>query len=449
MFETTKSRITVGLVGIILIGIMTLFTGMIGVNDGQNWTYVQHLGGEVKIVDTPGVYIKWFAKTWTYERYPEFRYNDIAGDGDEDLESIEVTFNDGGTAKISSYVKLSTPTNEEDRKQFHKYFGGNRDNIKASTKSYLIDCLKSTAPMMSSSENQSARKPEFKQTVEGQLRNGTYQTKKTPIVQVDPTDAEKNAVTVYETTIIMDEATGKPNIITPSPIIVKYKMDVVQFSVTGTAYDDLTRELFAAKKKSYLGAELSKAERIQETAGRLMIIEKGLKEKAEAEAKGNVAKATAVIAAELKAEVAEQTKVEAETKAAQLLSVAELSKSTLLMEASAQFEQAEIAVKTAQMLKEAVILEAEGKKQAIDLSGQITQLEEAMIQAGVETKIGVATALAKMNVPNTVLIGGGGADGKAGAGMQEILMNLILIEKAGINNQMDVNKESVQRKIKR
>ena len=185
-------------------------------------------------------------------------------------------------------------------------------------------------------------------------------------------------------------------------------MSITQFSVTGTDYDTETRKQFAAKKEAFLGAEQAKAERGQEVQERLMIIEKGLREKAEAEAAGNVAKETAVIAAELKAEVALQTKIEAETKAAQLLSVAELDKKTLLMAESALFEQAQIKANTALELKKEMIARAEGKKEAIELSGDITELEEALIQAEVDKARAVAEALAKINVPSTMIIGGGG-----------------------------------------
>ena len=70
------------------------------------------------------------------------------------------------------------------------------------------------------------------------------------------------------------------------------------------------------------------------------------------------------IEGELKYEVAKQTKLAADTLAAQLLSVAELSKKTLLMEASAKFEQAEIMAATALETKKAMIAQAEGKKEA-------------------------------------------------------------------------------------
>ena len=424
---------------------ISIFTGMIGINDGQNWVYLQHLGGDVKIIDTPGIYWKRFGKTWVYPRYIEFRYNNDPDDGDKQKEAIEVTYNDGGTAMVETYIRLATPSTEKHRIAFHQQFGGNMDNIKASTKSYMIDCLKSTAPLMSSSENQSARKAEFKQVVEGQLKSGTYKMRKETVKLTDDTDDTGNTITIFKTEVVTD-ADGMPIVVSSSPIVEDFGMTVVQFSVTGTSYDPDTRKQFAAKKASFLLTEQAKADREKETQERLMVIEKGLREKAEAEALGNVAKIKAVIEAEKIAEVAIQTKVAADTAASMKLSVAKLDKETLLMAESAIFEQAQIKAQTAEELKKAMILAAEGKKEAIELSGAITELEEFMIRAEVDKARAVAEALAKVKVPTTMIIGGAESGGNA---VMENLINLKLMESTGILDKTNVNKSEVQRTIQR
>lgn len=441
-----KHYVVIVAVLLAVMGVIALFTGAIGVNDGQNWVYLQYLNGTVNIVDSPGVYLKAFGKTWVYPRYIEFRYNDDPADGDKQKEAIQVTYNDGGTADVSTYIRLATPSIEPERISYHQQFGGNMDNIKASIKSYMIDCLKSTAPLMSSSENQSARKAEFKQVVAGQLTSGTYKMRKETVKLTDETDKTGGVITIFKTEIVNNED-GMPIIISKSPIVEDFKMTIVQFSVTDTNYDPETRKQFAAKKASFLLTEQAKADREKETQERLMIVEKGLREKAEAEAKGNVAKATAVIAAELKAEVALQTKIAAETKAAQLLSVAEINKKERLMIASAAFEVAEIKAKEAEQEKIAAILKAQGKKQAIELSGAITEIEEALIRAGVDKAIGVANAYAKINVPSTVIIGGGG-EGGSQSDVTQTLFNFRLMQGAGLLDTTNVNKVDVKRKVR-
>ena len=442
----SPKQIVIAVIVVIAIALVgSLFMGMVSVNDGQNWVYLQHLSGKVVIVDEPGVYWKFFGTDWVYPRYIEFRYNDDPEDGDLAKESIQVTYNDGGMADISTYIRLATPSTQKRRIAFHEQFGGNKDNIKASTKSYMIDCLQSTAPIMSSSENQSARKAEFRQVVEGQLKYGTYKMRKEIIVQKDTTDATGKGITIFKTEFIND-ADGMPIVVTRSPIAEDFGMTVVQFSVTDTDYDPETRKQFAAKKASFLLTEQAKADREKETQERLMVIERGLKEKAIETAKANVLKAKAVIAGELKAEVALQTKLEAETKAAQKLSVAEINKQEQLMIASAKLEVAQIKAKEAEQEKVAAILRAEGKKEAIQLSGAITELEQAMIDAEVEKARVVSEALAKIKVPSTMIIGGGEGKGNT---LMENLINMKLMTDTGILNKTDINASDVDRRVDR
>ena len=175
---STKTYVTIAAVVILAIIAGIIIIGTAERNDAQNWQMVQSVRGKTRIKDTPGWYVKMFAKVWTYPRYMEFRYNDDPTEGDRADERIRVTFNDGGTAEVSTFVRVQTPTNEADRLAFHQQFAGNENNIKAAVKAHMINCLKSTAPLMSASEHQSARKSEFSQVVEDQLRQGLYASRK-------------------------------------------------------------------------------------------------------------------------------------------------------------------------------------------------------------------------------------------------------------------------------
>ncbi len=443
-----KTQILIGASVVVVFGLLAMLTGMLGINNGQNWVYLQYPTGTVRIVDEPGIYVKAFGRNWVYPRYYDFRYNADPDDGDKINETIEVTYNDGGTAFVSTYIRLRSPINREDRISFHQQTAGSRDNVKAATKSFMIDCLKSTAPLMSSSENQSARKAEFKQTVEGQLTRGAYKMTREKITAKDITDTTGKAITIYKTEVVIDKD-GNPIIVQQSPIVAKFKMTVEQFSVTGTDYDPETRKQFALKKAAFLLTEQAKADREKEVQTRLMIIEKGLKDKAEATAKANVIKEKAVIEAQQKAEVALQTKIAAETRADQLLSVAEIAKKEKLMIASMKLEVAKIGAQEAEAKKRAMILQAQGRKEAIELSGAITEIEQAMIDASVEKARVVAEALARIKVPSTMFIGGSGNGENGSNVLTTHLINLKLMEATGILDKIKINKTAVDRKINR
>ena len=315
----------------VLIVVGILWSGMIGHNDNQNWQVCQSINGKVSVIDTAGYYFKGFATVWTYPRSIQAYYSESAKEGGPQDDSIKATFNDGGTAQISSFVKIQLPTTEAERILLHQDFNANTANVLDAVRSHLTNCIKSTGPMMSASENQASRKSEFNQVVEEQLTQGLFEMRRTEVELKDvseaaqvgpdgkPIAAEKKAHVMATEVVLGDN--GKPVIVQPSPL-ARYKIAILQFSVTDTKYDEKTLEQFAAKKDSYLKAEQAKAERQQEYQQRLMVTEKGLRQVAEITAEENQKKARALIQANQAAEVAVITKTQAVTAAEQKVEVA-------------------------------------------------------------------------------------------------------------------------------
>ena len=441
---STKRIIMLVVIGLVILAGMGVVSKCVGIIKITETIVVQPYVGDARVQNGSGLYMKGWADTWAYDRYMEFVYSDEADEGDKAKESIKVTFNDGSTADISAFIVIELPTEEDEILAFHKMMNGDPLRIKNKVKAHLTECMKTASPLMSSTEHQVSRKSEYSQTVENMLSDGVYDMKQIRKVLTDRVDEQGRPVSVAATEILLDN-NGKPVIAKKSPLTVDYKLNITQFSIKGTKYDPETLKQFSAKKEQFLAAEQSKAEREAMVQEALKIEAEGLKDKAQAEAEANVAMATAVIAAELKANVALQTKIEAETKAEQLLSVAETDKATLLMEASALFEQAEIAAATAVEEKKAMISRAEGRKEAIELSGDITELEEAMLAAEVEKVRAAAEAFAKMSVPDTMIFGGGEGNGD----ITESLFQLRLMQDAGLMKKSNVDYTEIQRKVAR
>lgn len=432
-----------------LIVVVAVLAGGIGKNEAQNWQIVQYPNGNVTVRDRAGWYPKWFATVWTYPRYVDKTWNDVLGDGEKEKESTRTTFNDGGTAQISTYVRYMTPVSEEQRIEFHRQFAGNIDSATVSVKSHQINCVKATGPLMSASENQSARKAEFTQLIWDQLTDGLYAMKRVRqeyIIAVDPVLEGATVVPgvintpvpkiefKITTELVLDDS-GRPKIAKASPLI-SYGIKILQFSVTGIDYDLDTLKQFSTKKLAYLAAEQSKADREAEKQERLNIIERGLREVAEAQAAANVLKETAVVAAQLKAEVAEQVKIEAETVAGMALAVAIIEK-----------EQAQIELDRAGLDGKAIIVMAEAERKRIDLAGALTELEQAKIEAQVQMADNVSANLAKIQVPMiTMGSNGGGGAGSAG-GLNMDLVNLKMMVDSGVLEKLGIDKSIVERTI--
>ena len=184
-----------------------------------------------------------------------------------------------------------------------------------------------------------------------------------------------------------------------------------------------------------MAAEQSKADREKEKQERYNIIEKGLREVAEAQAAGNVKKETAVVAAQLKAEVAEQAKTEAETVASMALAVSEIEK-----------EQAQVKLDTAELDAQAIEVLAMAERKKIELAGALTELEQAMIDAQVQMASEVAQALSQIQVPSVMFMGGGES---GGGSLMENLINMKLMTDSGILDKTGISSSVVKRTIDR
>jgi hypothetical protein len=414
-----------------IIILVVVLIGGFGMNNLSDWQVKQSINGHITVIDNPGWYMKMFASVWTYPRAYQTEYG--TGDDDSGNQTVRVTFNDGGTAQVSSMIRFGTPKREETRLLSHREFGS-IGNIASSVRAHLVNCMKASAPLMSSSEHQSARKAEFTQIVDDMLRKGIYQMRQVETQLKDQTDETGAPITVMATEVIRDE-NGLPEIAQTSPLLT-YDIEVLQFSITSTNYDEITLQKFAAKKESYLRAEQSKAEREEEVQQRLMVIEKGKRELAEVEAAANKEMMTATVNAERdasvaridaqkKVTVAEQTKLEAETAASQKVAVAEL-----------QLAEAKLIAQSADEQAKAIRVLAAAEEEKIQKGGAITEHERVLAQIEWDGRAKVMEAFAQMSpntlVPSVMIDGGGGAG--SGTSMKDDLIVLKLLQELGMLN---------------
>jgi len=420
----TLDKIKTGLIGLaVLIGVVIAFMYfvVIGICNDQDYQIMQSPTGEVSVIKDAGWYGKWFSTVWTYPRAVTKHFSRDPKVGSPDDESIKVTFNDGGEADISTMIMFQTPVSEDMRREAHRNFGGNIDNMTDSIRAHLINCIKTTGPLISASQNQSARKAEFRQLVEDQMSNGLYKMRKVEKVLKDRTDVEGSPILVYTTEIVLDKD-NLPIVTQKSPLL-KYGIKILQLSVTETKYDEKTLEQFATKKESFLAAELSKAQREKEVQERLMIEERGLREKAEVEAVALKEKAKAVINGEKEKEVAE-------LEAAKKLAVAKLDKEEAETRAAKELAVAKLARESAVEQAAAIVALANAEEERIAKAGAITEKEQVLAEINAKMQVDVAEQLAKVNVPQFIIGGGGG--GAGGDSTMEKLIQYKLLYGAGL-----------------
>jgi hypothetical protein len=458
-----------------------LFWTLFAKNQADHWQVLQYPNGKVEIRNRPGWYPTFFARITTYPRMISVYGTKEARPESPGDESVKAWFNDGGTAAISWVVRVTTPcpTEAEEsnpelmekmvqkQREFHRQFTGNIANAKNAVRSAVRNVIQQTGPIMSSTENQSARKGEFWLEVHSQLKDGMFAMK--PVViktntgvstmlqamkkgnEPSGVDSPKSSVagrkeasraavgsvleehsitaseTVMAAEIVRDPKTGRALIASPSPL-EQYGMDVLQFSILDTDYDAETVKKFGAKKQLYLQAEQSKAATIQNVQERFKRVAQGEREIAEEQWTAEKDRAEKRIQAETTQEkeltIKETLRVEAETKAL----VAEVKKK--LQETLQKI--ADIKAQVAENDKLAAEIAAKAREQQIEIAGAISDRDKGLGEIQVQETEAVTLALRNLKVPDTVILSPDAFQPNGGTAMEQALPSLQLLKAFGL-----------------
>ena len=400
-----------------------LFPFFVGNNTDQSWLVIQYPWGNVNVIDTAGWYFKCGGSYWCYPRNWQVEY--------EKEWSFKVVFNDGGSAVMNAMVRFASPATIEGKRKFHQLFGGNEDAVEVAVWAHLSDSMKSSGPVMSASEHQSARRGEFTSLVQDQLQKGLFEMKRISKTLQDQYDDKGKPITVYATEVVFDSGEHLQKIARPSPL-TDMGLLITQFSITDVTYDDQTQRQFAQKKEAFLSAEGSKAQREKEVQERLMVEERGRREKAESESIALRRKAEEVINAQREKEVAElkaqKEKAVAETNAQRELAVAMLTKQEAETRALQELECAKIDRLRAEQEAEAQIVLASARQKSLQLGGAISEKEKVLAEIEMQRYIGMTRELAKIAVPQFIINGSGSSQGNT----NDSLMNIFLLKQMGM-----------------
>lgn len=345
-----------GVAGAIILGICS--AQLFETNTFGNYQVKQAaVSGDITVKNDAGLYWQGFGSITTYP---------ISEDVDFETENLEVRFNDGSVAKVKGTVKFRLPSNPEKQKELHRdyatYENVERDLIIRN----VGEALSNTATFMVAEDSYAAGRAVFSDLAMQQLKEGIFKTstKTVDVIDTDGTKFKKKEIR------IVYDAEGKPEIQKESTLKY-YGIEVVQFVVNDFKYDEKIEDLIARKKDAEQNKVVAMANAEKAKQDAITAEEQGKARVAEAKAKAEVEKITAVVEAQKKAEVA---KLEAE---------------------QAKYE--------AQKIAEKGKAEAEVAKQKV-IAG-LTPLEKATIEK--ETQIGVAAELAKVKFPETMVISGG------------------------------------------
>jgi hypothetical protein len=322
---------------------------------------------------TPGFKWQWFGKTTNYYKTSQLWFGSDNEEGKQMGNPIPVIFNDASDGLIYGSLRVKLPTETQYLTRIQTDYNGMDRLMQDLVRPTVNKVIYASGPLMSAFESYAEKKNDLIEYITDQLNNGVYKTTVKQIETIDPITGEKKTVKIAS--LIPDElAPGGYKRSEVSPFSY-YGLEIGQVAVSKIDYSDKVKQQIAQQQEANMMVQTSKAKTLAAQQEAIRAEEAG--KAAAMEAKWQQEKIKAV-------EV---------TKAEQAYEVARLQ----------ALEAKEIAKK----------IEQEGNAKAAAnralVSAGLTPLERATIEK--ETKIGVAQALSKIQLPTYVVAGGNGGNG--------------------------------------
>ena len=328
---------------------------------------IQHpISGEFDIITTPGTYGQYLGKATHYKRRTQIWFSNRTNQGEATDQSIKIRFNDGGHANISGSASMELPLDVNSLIALHTSFGS-QEAIEHDLVTTVIEkAIFMSGPLMSSKESYAEKRNELINYIEDQASHGVYKTSQRDEKSIDALTNVEKVITIVD--IVKDPKGGFMRV-EKSPI-QRYGIALSNLSINGVEYDK------------------SVEAQIKQQQGLVMQVQ------------------TAIANAKKAEQDALTTEQQGKADAAKAKWDQEVIKAKLVTEAQQQKEVAALAAQTSLLdaQKTRTDADAEAYKNRQLVSSGLTPWDKADFE--MKTKIGVATALSKVSLPNTYISGG-------------------------------------------
>lgn len=349
------------------------------------------ISGRMEYWTTPGLRGQWFGKTTYYWKTQQLWFGSANDEGDQMGSPIPVIFNDASDGLIYGSLRVKLPVDIDHLSKIQTDYNGMDRLMEDLVKQTVTKVIYASGPLMSAFESYAEKKNDLIEYITDQLNNGVYKTRVHTEEVLDPITGEKKTTKVAA--LIPDEnAPGGYRRSESSPFKY-YGIEIGQVAVSRIAYSDKVNAQIAQQQEANMRIQTAKAEAAAAQQDAIKAEEKGKAEAAQAKWEQEKIKATAVTKAEQEREVAR------------------------LMAEKAKFE------------KDKIIAEGQAEAEAnrLKVAAGLTPQERAEWEY--KTKVGVAEAFAKVNLPSIVSTGGNGGNGNTAIDAMGLKMLLDLSEK--------------------
>jgi len=327
--------------------------------------------GEMSYWTSPGWKWQWFGRTTTYYKTQQFWFGGKDLDGESHGSPIKVIFNDASIGYIYGSLRVELPTDVEHLQRIQTAYNGMERVMNDLVAQNVVKVIYASGPLMSAFESYAEKKNDMVAYITDQLTNGIYKTTVSEDVIVDALTGEEKKIKVAS--LVPDEnAPGGWKRSEKSPFTA-YGVKIDQVSISEITYDDKVNQQIQTQQQANMSIQTKKAEALAAQQDAI---------KAEAEGKAAAAKAKW-----------EQEKV----------------KATEVTKAEQEREVARLAAEKAEFDKKRIIAEGEAEAAAnrAKVAAGLTPQERA--EWDYKTRVGVAEALSKIELPRVIMAGGSGS----------------------------------------
>lgn len=358
----------------VLVGLVALFficsLGKIG-EDVKNETIVVNqfpFTGNMEYWTTPGYHWQWFGKTTTYYKTSQLWFGSDNEEGKQMGNPIPVIFNDASDGVIYGSLRVKLPTETKYLERIQTDYNGMDRLMQDLVRPTVTKVIYASGPLMSAFESYAEKKNDLIEYITDQLNNGVYKTTVKQVEVIDQFSGEKKNVKVAS--LIIDEDAPGGYARSESSPFAYYGLEIGQVAVSKIGYSQKVMQQIAQQQESNMLVQTSRSRTIAAQQETVRIAEEGK------------------AAAEKAKWEQEKIKIVAVTKASQEYEVSRLE-----------------ALKANEVAKK---VKAEGEAQAAAARAKVSAGLEPEVKARIEkeTKIGVAEALSKIQLPKVVMTGG-------------------------------------------
>ncbi len=328
--------IVILIVGIIIVG----FSGSMfeKVDAGELVIIQDPIDGDLHFFVEAGLKWQGFGKPTHYRKSFQYWFSELSDQGARLNQSIKVRFNDGGHANVSGSVRADLPLDQKFLREAHVRYGSQHAIEQEMVRTVIEKAVYMTGPLMSSKESYADRRNDLINFIEDQAAKGVYRTVPREVKGFDPMTGKEKTATVVE--ILVDSLSMEPMRQEQSPL-EKFGIKLYNLSINSIKYDERVETQIDAQQQAIMEVQTAMAEAKKAEQRAITAEKEGQAKAAQAKWAQEVLKATAVVEAQQKLEVAELDRQAAEQQKQReiLLGQGEATRKQLVMEADGALKQ--------------------------------------------------------------------------------------------------------------